>query len=65
MTGDQGFELHPGAAQDITEIWEFIAEDDPLAAGRLRQGILSGNTLDTQVHVFDEGQIMPSPMRPL
>ncbi len=28
MTDDQGFELHPGAAQDITEIWEFIAEDN-------------------------------------
>jgi len=32
MTADQGFELHPGAAQDITEIWEFIAKDNPLAA---------------------------------
>ena len=32
MTNDQGFELHPGAAQDVTEIWEFIAEDNPLAA---------------------------------
>jgi plasmid stabilization system protein ParE len=40
MTGDQGFELHPGAAQDITEIWEFIAEDNPLAAGRFREEIL-------------------------
>ena len=32
MNVDQGFELHPGAAQDITEIWEFIAEDSPLSA---------------------------------
>jgi hypothetical protein len=24
MTSNQGFELHPGAVQDITEIWEFI-----------------------------------------
>jgi len=24
MTMDQGFALHPGAAQDITGIWEFI-----------------------------------------
>jgi plasmid stabilization system protein ParE len=40
MTGDQGFELHPGAAQDITEIWEFIAEDSPLAARRVREEIL-------------------------
>jgi plasmid stabilization system protein ParE len=40
MTADQGFQLHPGAAQDITEIWEFIAEDNPLAAGRVRADIL-------------------------
>lgn len=25
MTVDQGFELHPGAASDITSIWEFIS----------------------------------------
>ena len=36
MTADQGFDLHPGAASDITSIWEFIAEDSPLAAGRVR-----------------------------
>jgi hypothetical protein len=30
MNGDdQGFELHPEAAQDITCIWEYIAEDSP------------------------------------
>lgn len=40
MTTDRGFELHPGAAQDITEIWEFIAEDNPLAARRVREEIL-------------------------
>lgn len=40
MTDGQGFELHPGAAQDITEIWEFIAEDSPLAARRVREEIL-------------------------
>jgi plasmid stabilization system protein ParE len=40
MTRHQGFELHPGAAQDITEIWEFIAEDNPLAARRVREEIL-------------------------
>jgi plasmid stabilization system protein ParE len=40
MSGDQGFELHPGAAQDIAEIWEFIAEDNPLAARRVREDIL-------------------------
>jgi plasmid stabilization system protein ParE len=40
MTAGQGFELHPGAAQDITEIWEFIAEDSPLSAKRVREEIL-------------------------
>jgi plasmid stabilization system protein ParE len=40
MTADQGFELHPGAASDITGIWEFIAEDSPHAAGRVREEIL-------------------------
>ena len=34
------FDLHPLAAQDITEIWEFIAEDSPRAAGRVREEIL-------------------------
>ena len=32
MNPDLGFELHPGAAQDITDIWEFIAADSALAA---------------------------------
>ncbi|HVA72634.1 MAG TPA: type II toxin-antitoxin system RelE/ParE family toxin [Candidatus Limnocylindrales bacterium] len=41
MTNDQGFELHPGAAQDVTEIWEFIAEDNPLAARRIREDLLN------------------------
>lgn len=40
MTDGQGFELHPGAAQDITEIWQFIAEDNPPAATRFRTEIL-------------------------
>ncbi len=26
MIAGQGFKLHPGAASDITSIWEFIAE---------------------------------------
>jgi plasmid stabilization system protein ParE len=34
-----GFYVHPGAAQDITEIWEFIAEDNLSAAGRFREEI--------------------------
>ena len=40
MTADQGFELHPGAALDISEIWEYIAKDDLLAARRVREDIL-------------------------
>ncbi len=36
-----GFDLHPLAARDITEIWTFIAEDSPLAARRVRVEILS------------------------
>jgi toxin ParE1/3/4 len=40
MTAEQGFELHPGAADDITEIWEFIARDSPLSAKRVREEIL-------------------------
>ena len=40
MMTDRGFDLHPGAAQDITEIWEFIAEDNPLAPRRVREEIL-------------------------
>ena len=42
MTANQGFELHPGAAGDITNIWEFIAADNPAAAGRVRESILDG-----------------------
>jgi len=40
MKDNQGFELHPGAAQDITEIWQFIAEDSRPAATRFREDIL-------------------------
>jgi toxin ParE1/3/4 len=41
MSADRGFRLHPKAAQDITNIWEYIAGDNPLAAGRVREQILS------------------------
>jgi plasmid stabilization system protein ParE len=37
---DQGFVLHPGAAQDLTEIWEFTAKESPLAGRRVREEIL-------------------------
>jgi len=39
MTAEQGFALHPLAAQDITEIWEYIAVDNLIAAGRAREQI--------------------------
>jgi antitoxin ParD1/3/4 len=41
MSVSQGFELHPGAAQDISEIWQFISEQNPDAAGRVREDILA------------------------
>lgn len=40
MTAVSGFDLHPEAARDITEIWEDIASDNPVAAGRVREEIL-------------------------
>src|SRR5713101_10042062 len=40
MNAERGFELHPGAASDITSIWEFIAKDNLLAAKRVREYIL-------------------------
>jgi plasmid stabilization system protein ParE len=42
MTAEKGWRLHPLAAQDITEIWEKIAEKNPLAARRVREEILIG-----------------------
>jgi plasmid stabilization system protein ParE len=41
MNAEQGFALHPLAAQDITEIWEYIAADSPLTARRVREEIHS------------------------
>jgi plasmid stabilization system protein ParE len=41
MNAEQGFALHPLAARDITDIWDYIAEDSPLAARRVREEILS------------------------
>jgi hypothetical protein len=34
MSFELGFHLHPGAAEDFLDIWEFIAADNPLAAQR-------------------------------
>jgi antitoxin ParD1/3/4/toxin ParE1/3/4 len=42
MNAARGFVLHPGAAQDVIQIWEFIAEDSPLSAKRVREEILDG-----------------------
>lgn len=39
--GHEGFILHPEAAHDITDIWEFIAADNPFAAKRMREDILN------------------------
>jgi plasmid stabilization system protein ParE len=41
VTPEQGFALHPLAVQEITEIWEYIAADNPLAARRVREEIHS------------------------
>jgi len=40
MSVDPSFRLLPGAALDITEIWEFIAEDNPEVAEGVREEIL-------------------------
>ena len=40
MTTTGGFELHPEAAQDVTDIWEHIASENPMAARRVREEIL-------------------------
>jgi len=40
MTAEQGFKLHPEAARDMTEIWEYIAEENLPAAARVREDIL-------------------------
>jgi plasmid stabilization system protein ParE len=36
----EDFVLHPEAARDISEIWEYIAEDNPEAAGRFQNKIV-------------------------
>ena len=40
MSEEQGFVLHPLAAQDITAIWEALATVNPQAARRVREDIL-------------------------
>lgn len=41
MTAGEGFDLHPLAAQDITDVWEYIADDSPHSARRVREEILA------------------------
>jgi len=65
MNTEQGFTLHPGAAQDITDIWEFILEDNPLAAqrGRLSLKMDAGRDLqlDPRLHPhLDHGYAVTS-----
>jgi plasmid stabilization system protein ParE len=40
MSDEQGYGLHPLAAEDITDIWEYIAKGDLLAARRVREELL-------------------------
>jgi plasmid stabilization system protein ParE len=49
MNAERGFELHPGAASDITSLWEFIAKDNPLAAKRVREDTLAAFSHQGQV----------------
>jgi hypothetical protein len=44
MTADHGFELHPGAAMDVSEIWEYIAKDDLLRLGASVKTALSASS---------------------
>jgi antitoxin ParD1/3/4/toxin ParE1/3/4 len=41
MATERGFALHPLAARDITDIWEYVADNSPQAARRLREEILA------------------------
>ena len=41
MISDPGVVLHPEAAVDIIEIWEYVASDSPKAARRVREDIMN------------------------
>ena len=57
MSEEQSFVLHPLAAQDITDIWEYIAEQDLQAASRVREDIL--NTIRALVSFPHQGHRRP------
>jgi len=57
MSEEQGFVLHPLAAQDITDIWEYIAEQNPQAASRVREDIL--NVIRALVSFSHQGHRRP------
>src|SRR5579864_1349717 len=56
MTSEQGFKLHPEAARDITDIWEYIAEENPFAAGVCARisWMLSANLYPSHIKVTNE-----------
>ena len=51
------FVLHPEAARDIEEIWEYIAEDSVTAAARVREDILQ--TIHDIAHFPRQGHRRP------
>ena len=48
-----GFILHPEAANDIIEIWEYIASDSPDAARRVRESILKVSKISCRSPIRD------------
>jgi len=57
MTASQGFDLHPEAGQDIVDIWEYIAQDSPLSAKRVREEIL--DAIRKLVDFPEQGHLRP------
>jgi antitoxin ParD1/3/4/toxin ParE1/3/4 len=52
-----GFRLHPEAYNDISELWEFIAQDNPEAADRVREEIY--DVIQRLVRFPHQGHIRP------
>lgn len=65
MTETRGFILHPEAAQDILDIWEFIAADSPSSAGRIREEILQAirNLVAFPHQGFERPDLTGQPLR--